>query len=286
MNSLKKNLQWYFLGLLFVATFFVWREVFALNGGTLKFYLLDVGQGDAIFIETPSGNQILIDGGPDKSVLRELGEVMPFYDRTIDLVILTHPHLDHVGGLVEVLKNYEVEKFMDSGNTHTIAEFGELESMLEVKNVEQVEARRGTEVVLGEGTRLSILAPAELKSGSNLHNNMVISRLSFGEVDFLLMGDAERPLEFFLLERGDDIASEVLKAGHHGSKTSSSQLFLGEVQPQLALISVGRKNKYGHPNQEVLDNLAATSAKILRTDLDGRIEIVSDGRSLSVHTLR
>ena len=202
---------------------------------------------------------------------------MPFYDRTIDLVILTHPHLDHTGGLVEVLKNYEVEKFMDSGNTHTIAEFAELKSMLEVKNVEQVKARRGTEIILGAGIRLSILAPAELKSGSNLHNSMVISRLSFGEVDFLLMGDAERPLEYFLIEQEDNIQSEILKAGHHGSRTSSSDLFLEKVRPEYALISAGRKNKYGHPHAEVLENLQKTGAKILRTDLDGRIEIRTDG---------
>ncbi len=274
---MRKRFKYFFILILFIVAALVWREVFALNGGTLKFYVLDVGQGDAIFIETPSGNQILIDGGPDKSVLRELGEVMPFYDRSLDLVILTHPHLDHVGGLVEVLKNYEVEKFMDSGNTHTIAEFAELKSMLEIKNVEQVKARRGTEIILGEGTRLSILAPAELKSGSNLHNNMVISRLSFGEVDFLLMGDAERPLEYFLVEQEDDISSEVLKAGHHGSRTSSSELFLGKVRPEYALISAGRKNKYGHPHREVLENLEKIGAKILRTDLGGRVEIHTDG---------
>src|SRR3989338_8119474 len=274
---MRKGFKYFFVLVLLIVAVLVWREVFALNGGTLKFYVLDVGQGDAIFIETPSGNQILIDGGPDKSVLKELGEVMPFYDRTIDLVILTHPHLDHAGGLVEVLKNYEVEKFMDSGNTHTIAEFAELKSMLEVKNVEQVKARRGTEIILGEEARLSILAPAELKSGSNLHNSMVISRLSFGEVDFLLMGDAERPLEYFLIEQEDDIQNEVLKAGHHGSRPSSSGLFLEKVRPEYALISAGRKNKYGHPHAEVLENLQKIGAKILRTDLDGRIEIRTDG---------
>ena len=274
---MRKRFKYVFVLILLIVAVLVWREVWSAEGGTLKFYVLDVGQGDAIFIETPSGNQILIDGGPDKSVLKELGEVMPFYDRTIDLVILTHPHLDHAGGLVEVLKNYEVEKFMDSGNTHTIAEFRELKSMLEVKNVEQVKARMGTEIILGEEARLSILAPAELKSGSNLHNNMVISRLSFGEVDFLLMGDAERPLEYFLIEQEDNIQSEVLKAGHHGSRTSSSELFLEKVAPEYALISAGRKNKYGHPHAEVLENLQKTGAKILRTDLDGRIEIRTDG---------
>ena len=271
---------------MFVVAVLVWREVFARDGGTLKFYVLDVGQGDALFIETPSGNQILIDGGPDKAVLRELGEVMPFYDRTIDLVILTHPHLDHVGGLVEVFKNYRINKYIGSGDAHTIAEFQELERLVKIKNIGYVQARRGMKIVLDDGTELLILPPAELKSGSNLHNNMITSRLTYGAMDFLLMGDAERPLEFFLFEKGDEIQSEVLKVGHHGSKTSSSQLFLEQVRPQFALISVGRKNRYGHPHREVLESLEKIGAKILRTDLNSRIEISSDGRSLSVRPLR
>ena len=274
---MKKNFKYIFIFALLLVAVLVWREVWARDGGILKFYVLDVGQGDAIFIETPSGNQILIDGGPDKSVLKELGEVMPFYDRTIDLVILTHPHLDHAGGLTEVFKNYQVLKYMDSGEPDTLAEYRELKKTVEAEKIPYLEARRGMKIILDENAVLNILTPEKLLPGSSEHRNMVISRLSFGEVDFLLTGDAERPLEFFLVEKGDEIGSEVLKAGHHGSRTSSNLLFLEKVAPEYALISAGLKNKYGHPHREVLENLDKIGAKILRTDLDGRILLETDG---------
>ncbi len=281
---MKKRFKYFFILVLIFITVFTWREVLRIVPGQLKFYLLDVGQGDAIFIETSSGNQILIDGGPGKAILKELGEIMPFYDRSLDLVILTHPHLDHVGGLVEILKTYEVERFMDSGDVHTLAEYRELKRLINDKDIFYIRAQRGLKIVLDRRTELDILAPEKIVGGSNLHRNMVISGLSFGHNSFLLMGDAERPEEFALLEKDYDIRPEVLKVGHHGSRTSSSQLFLEKVFPDYALISVGRKNKYSHPHLEVLERLKALGVQILRTDLDSRIKIESDGQSLTVTT--
>lgn len=279
-----KRFKYFFVLILFLTAIFLWFEVFYLERQELKFYLLDVGQGDAIFIETPSKNQILIDGGPDRSVLKELGEVMPFYDRTIDLVILTHPNLDHVAGLVEVLRNYEVGMYMDTGDTYSLAQYEELKRVMAEKKIPYVLARRGTKFILDKGVELLIFHPEKLAKVSDPNQNSIIAKLSFGETDFLLTGDAEKGEELRLVTSGDDLESEVLKVGHHGSKTSSNPLFLEKVKPDYALISVGRQNRYGHPNDEVLETLLATGAIIFRTDVDSRLEIKSDGKDLTTST--
>ncbi|KKT79005.1 MAG: internalization-related competence protein ComEC/Rec2 protein [Candidatus Giovannonibacteria bacterium GW2011_GWC2_44_8] len=279
---MKRNFKYIFVLILLAVAVISWREAFGRDRDKLKFYMLDVGQGDAIFIETPSGNQILFDGGQDRKILEELGKVMPFYDRSIDLVILTHPHLDHAGGLLEVLKNYEVGELMDGGDNYNLAEYGELKKLMEEKKIKYEVARRGLKISLDKGISLLVLAPDKLIKSDNPHDNNVVSRLSYGRIDFLLMGDGEKGEELKLVQADDNLESEVLKVGHHGSKTSSNPLFLEEVNPEYALISVGAKNRYGHPAQITLDNLLAAGAKILRTDIDSIIEFKTDGDSLTL----
>jgi len=279
---MKRNFKYIFVLILLAVAVISWREAFGRDRDKLKFYMLDVGQGDAIFIETPSGNQILFDGGQDRKILEELGKVMPFYDRSIDLVILTHPHLDHAGGLLEVLKNYEVGELMDGGDNYNLAEYGELKKLMEEKKIKYEVARRGLKISLDKGISLLFLAPDKLVKSDNPHDNNVVSRLSYGRIDFLLMGDGEKGEELKLVQADDNLESEVLKVGHHGSKTSSNPLFLEEVNPEYALISVGAKNRYGHPAQITLDNLLAAGAKILRTDIDSIIEFKTDGDSLTL----
>ena len=279
---MKRNFKYIFVLILLAVAVISWREAFGRDRDKLKFYMLDVGQGDAIFIETPSGNQILFDGGQDRKILEELGKVMPFYDRSIDLVILTHPHLDHAGGLLEVLKNYEVGELMDGGDSYNLAEYGELKKLMEEKKIKYEVARRGLKISLDKGISLLVLAPDKLIKSDNPHDNNVVSRLSYGRIDFLLMGDGEKGEELKLVQADDNLESEVLKVGHHGSKTSSNPLFLEEVNPEYALISVGAKNRYGHPAQITLDNLLAAGAKILRTDIDSTIEFKTDGDSLTL----
>jgi len=279
---MKRNFKYIFVLILLAVAVISWREAFGRDRDKLKFYMLDVGQGDAIFIETPSGNQILFDGGQDRKILEELGKVMPFYDRSIDLVILTHPHLDHAGGLLEVLKNYEVGELMDGGDNYNLAEYGELKKLMEEKKIKYEVARRGLKISLDKGISLLVLAPDKLIKSDNPHDNNVVSRLSYGRIDFLLMGDGEKGEELKLVQADDNLESEVLKVGHHGSKTSSNPLFLEEVNPEYALISVGAKNRYGHPAQITLDNLLAAGAKILRTDIDSTIEFKTDGDSLTL----
>jgi len=260
---------------------FVWYAVLTETRTGLKVAFLDVGQGDAIFVEAPNGNQVLIDGGPNKAVLRELAKQMPFYDRTVDGIILTHPHLDHYGGLVDVLDNYKINLEMDSGNNSPESKgFDIYIKKLEEEKAKRIFAKKGMRVNLDKAVYLDILLPVINKKGMSAHDEMVVARLVYGNNSFLLTGDMEDNLENFLLSLGGSIKSDVLKVGHHGSKTSTSEKFLGLVNPGLAIISAGKNNKYGHPHQEVTERLSVFEIPILRTDEKGAIIVKSDGEKI------
>ncbi len=262
-----------------------WREE---RNGILTVAFLDVGQGDAIYIEAPSGNQMLIDAGPGKAVLRELSKVMPFYDRSIDVVIATHADQDHVGGLPDVLKKYKVNIFMEPGVPGESSSYKEVEKIVASSNssgggagIKKILARRGMNVDLGDGTILQILFPVIDSPSTDTNMSSIVAKLVYGENEFMLTGDAPQAVENYLVDtEGTLLQSDVLKAGHHGSKTSTSQVFVSAVSPQYAVISVGKDNKYGHPNQETLDTLRNFGAKILRTDQLGDIVFKSDGVNL------
>jgi len=286
MLKLRKYGHWYFLGLVALAAYTVWQAVFwaEAHRGRVFIHVFDVGQGDAIFIEAPNGNQVLIDGGPDASLLAKLGADLPFWDRSLDLIVLTHPHADHLDGLVEVLTRYEVGLVLESGVSHSIPEYEEWHKLLEAKGVNVVIAKSGQTVGLSQAASLDVLTPFESfvgKSSKNIHDATVALKLVYASTTALLMGDAERPLERQLIGAGTNLDVDVLKVGHHGSKTSTSEEFLRATTPRLAVISVGRKNRYGHPYQEVLDRLERFGVTVLRTDQDGDITIVSDGRALA-----
>lgn len=295
--------------LLLGATLSVYVAFREERNGILTVAFLDVGQGDAIYIETPSGNQILIDGGPGKTVLRELSKVMPFYDKSIDVVIATHADQDHVGGLPDVLKKYKVNIFMEPGVSGKSSSYKELEKIITEKSqgltlgnfkgetLKKILARRGMIVDLGDGAILQILFPDRDPSGMDTNVAGIVARLVYGENEFLLTGDSPIAIENYLVSLGCQgqplkcpgpkglplaLASDVLKVGHHGSKTSTGASFVSAVSPQYAVISVGKDNRYGHPNQEVLDILNNFGAKILRTDQSGRIVFKSDGINLEI----
>ena len=272
--------KYYFLGALFLVSFFVWYAVLAETRNGLKVSFLNVGQGDAIFIEAPNGNQILIDGGPNKSVLRELSKQMPFYDRSIDGIILTHPHLDHYAGLNEVMKKYKINLEMDSGTKNKGAGFVEFENLIKDEKIKRLYGKNGMRINLDKDLHLDILLPVVNNENLSEHDGMLVSRLVYKNNSFLLTGDMEDNLENFLLVFGDNLKSDVLKVGHHGSKTSTSESFLGWVKPALAIISAGQGNKYGHPHKEVTDRLARFGVPTLRTDEKGTIVIKSDGEKI------
>lgn len=251
------------------------------KNGILTVSFLNVGQGDSIFIDAPNGNQMLIDGGPSKAVLRELSKVMPFYDRSIDVVLATHADQDHVGGLPDVLKKYRVNIFMESGVPGESSSYKELErkissSPLEIK---KILARREMVVDLGGGVILQILFPDRDPTGMETNMSSIVAKLVYGKNKFLFTGDSPQTIERYLVSIGG-LQSDVLKAGHHGSKTSTSAEFVSAVSPAHAVISVSKDNKYGHPNKETLDTLSNFGAKILRTDELGTIVFKSDGVTL------
>ncbi|MEK9147887.1 MAG: ComEC/Rec2 family competence protein [Patescibacteria group bacterium] len=288
MLKLRKYGHWYFLGALALAVFVIWSAIFRIEAHRgLYMYVFDVGQGDAIFIEAPDGNQILIDGGPDSSILASLGKVLPFWDRVIDLVILTHPHADHLDGLLEVLKRYDVGMVLESGVNHTIPEYRQWRELIAGRKTPTVLAKRGQTIRLGSNISLAVLAPFRPVAGSsvkNIHDAAVVLRLEFASTTVLLMSDAEAALERELISSDLNISSDILKVGHHGSKTSTREGFLEAVEPHLAVISSGRRNRYGHPAEEVLDRLQSFGIRVLRTDQDGDIVLIIDGAGKRVQS--
>ncbi len=248
--------------------------------GEMTVAFLNIGQGDSIFIESPSGNQILIDGGPDRSVLQEISKVIPFYDRNIDLVLATHPDADHIGGLVDVLARYKVGLFMEPGTESDTSIYKELETR--IQKINKIEARQGMVVDLGSGAMLEILFPVLDPRGMETNNSSIVARLVYGESEFLLTGDSPLNIEDYLVNSGVDLDSDVLKAGHHGSKTSTSETFVKAVDPEYAVISAGKDNRYGHPHQEVLNILEKNNVKVLNTATEGRIIFKTDGVNLKV----
>jgi len=263
---------------LIILNIFAWSAVYYLNNSKLEVIFFDVGQGDSIFIEIPSGYQILIDGGPTSVVLEKLGERMPFWDKTIDLIILTHPDHDHISGLLEVLERYKVDNILWTG---ILSEGGEYEQWLDLISKEGAEiiiAKAGQRITAGDA-RIDVLFPFENLEGENVsdaNNTSIVSKLIFGKTSFLFMGDAYKSTERLL----NNIDSDVLKVSHHGSKTSSDKNFISLVSPNIAVISCGQDNSYGHPHQETLDSLLGI--EVLRTDLIGDIKIISDGEKIKV----
>lgn len=266
-----------------MATLLVWYAVFRESRKGLAVYALDIGQGDAIFIEAENGNQILIDGGPNKKILEELGKVMPFYDRKINTIILTHPHEDHLNGLIEILKKYKVGAVLESGNSGKTSAYSEFQKIIKEKNIPIFLTKQGMKLEIDSGAELNILLPVLNIPQGGIHDQMVVSKLTYGNNSFMLTGDMEQNLENYLTTaEKENLKSDVLKVGHHGSRTSTSKEFLGWVSPKYAVISAKTGNKYGHPHKEILERLNNFGVKIFRTDENGTIKIESDGENISI----
>ncbi len=277
---------------LLVLNIMVWPEVFLLAGQNyLKVAVLDIGQGDSIFIQTPSHRTMLIDGGPGTAVLGKLSHQLPFWDKHLDVVLLTHPDQDHLLGLLSVLKKYKVDYIVWTGIVRDGANYQEWIRLLEQKKKE------GSHIILADSSIVITSGPAVLRivnpekslAGavfSKADNDTgIVARLEYGKNSFLFTADVSSNIEKDLLRRKVSVASEVLKVGHHGSKYSSSDAFLQAVNPKLAIISVGKNNSYGHPTPEVLQKLAKFAIKTLRTDESGDVTVLADGENITLNNL-
>jgi competence protein ComEC len=245
----------------------------------MEVVFFDVGQGDSAFIETSLNHQILLDGGPDSKVLEKLEREMPLFDRTIDLVILSHPDSDHITGLLEVLKRYEVLNVLWIGVEKDSALLDEWNNLLSIEGANVFIAKRGLNLSFGEAESLEVFYPAESLEGEtipNMNNSSVGFRLAYGETSFLFTGDIYKEVEEEILTSGVSLDSDVLKVSHHGSKSSTAEEFLAAVSPRIAVISCGADNSYGHPHAETLEILNKYGINIFRTDQKGDIKLISD----------
>ena len=283
MNIFTKKVRFGALAILFVANFFIWSALLAEErDGGLKVVFLDIGQGDAIFIEAPNGNQVLIDGGPGKSVLAELSKVLPVYDRFIDLMVVSNPDKDHIGGLLEVLKTFEIGAVLEPGTKPNTAVYQEFEKAVEAEGAQKILARSGQVIWLDKagGVLFEVFFPDQDVSGWSTNDGSIIGKLVYGSTCVIFSGDAPEQIENYIAAfNGSALRCQILKVGHHGSRTSSGVSFVGTISPEYAVISSGQDNSYGHPHQEVLDTLNRFGVKILRTDTLSTITFTSDGQS-------
>ncbi len=282
MNFVRRYWRECFVAALILANIFVWLAVYERKDGKiLSVYFLDVGQGDAIFIESPSKGRMLIDGGRNRQVLSELGKIMPFSDKRIDVVMATHPDADHIGGLPEVVARYDIGVFVEPGVESDNEIDNTLDERLLEKGAQSLLARDGMIIDLGGGARFSVFFPNSDVSNWETNRASIVGELVYGESEFLFTGDSPVQIENILADLYEkEVDSDVLKVGHHGSRTSTSLRFVEAVSPDYAVISAGEGNSYGHPHKEVLNILNQAGSEILGTYEEGTIKFETDGKTL------
>lgn len=250
----------------------------------LTIAFLDVGQGDAVYVEAPNGNQMIIDGGPGKALSARLHEVMPFGDRSIDVLMVTNPDADHYAGFIDALRDYDVGAVIEPGTRSTTKTYEEFQVAVEAEKAPHLYARKGMKVTLdGEaGVYFSVLFPDQDVSAWNRNDGSIVGQLVYGKTKIMLTGDSTKKTENVIVQGNtrEVLDSDILKVGHHGSRTSSGDEFLWAVSPLYAVISLGKDNTYGHPHEEVVQNLSRQAGTVLLTSQDGTVVFVSDGQTL------
>lgn len=284
MNRLERS-RFISIVLLSIISVFIWLPV---SGSTqildcvcLKVSFLDVGQGDAILIQTPDGHDMLIDGGRDSSVLRELAPEMSFFDKELDIVLATHPDLDHISGLVDVFQRYTVDTFIETTNMNETTAAAALAAAAEAEKATHVYADAGQQIQLGASTTILIFSPTGDETNLEPNTASIVLRVQYGDISFMLTGDAPQAIENYLVKGyGSLLKSDVLKLGHHGSKTSTSEAWLDAVEPRFAVVSAGIDNRYDHPHQEVMQRVFTRNIQTSSTATDGTITFYSDGETV------
>ena len=270
----------YLLILVLFANISVWLVVTSLPDGKLKLVACDVGQGDAILV-TYNNFQILTDGGPDKKVLDCLSKYMPFWDRKIDVVILTNNDLDHYGGLIEVFKRYHIGKYIQNPVPDSTQGYSVLEEVVGSKGIDTLIAQQGQRLHY-DLIYLDILYPEDSGGGlktKSQNNFSTVTKLTFGSFEALLTGDIEEETSDYIANTIEVGGVDYIKVPHHGSRNGLTKLLLEKTKPEIAVISAGKKNKYGHPHAQIIDMLTESGVKILGTYKTGNIVLTTDGKT-------
>lgn len=250
--------------------------------GLLHVYFLDVGQGDSIFIRGPSGENIIVDGGPGQNVLSKLSDVLPYFDQEIDWLILSHPDKDHLEGLVAIIKKYSVKNVLFTGEAKKSFLYDSFLRQIKEKKIRPVLADENSDIAFQDDLFFDVLYPfSQIAGRQSAETNLsIVVKIVYSDNEILLTGDAEAKEENALLARKIDLKADVLKVGHHGSATSSSERFLESVAPIYSVISAGKENQYGHPHAATLNKLKKIRSAIFRTDDNGTVEFIFDKKGL------
>lgn len=271
-----RQIRIYFFLILLGVSFLWWQ--LGQPSRYLQVSFLDVGQGDAILLRTPQGTNILVDGGPDNNLLYQVAEHLPWWERTIDYLVITHWDDDHFVGAIQLLKKYQVKNiFVSFLPDSTSANYLAWQQALEVESVVPQILKVGEQINVG-GHLQGLVLSASREPGLSSNAKSLVMRWSYGDIDFLLTGDLPAEQEVELLHRQLQVAAEVLKVGHHGSKYSSTADFLEKVDPELCVIEVGKDNKFNHPNPETINRLGEIGCDIRQTKDFGTITVWSDGK--------
>lgn len=267
--------------------------VFLSFSSILKFYFLDVGQGDAILMLTPNNKTMLVDAG-DCDEFHDYGEdvydfIVQLGIKKLDAVVITHPHKDHIGGMKYILSNIKVGKFYDPGFPYPSSTYAELLNIVDNEGIKYELAREGKRIELDPKVEILILYPPKNLIFDDPNNNGVVIRVKYGEVAVMLTGDIEKNAEYTILKmyrsKKNMLIANILKVAHHGSATSTTEEFLDNVIPEVAIISCGINNRFGHPHPVVVKRLKSYGVEIYRTDKDGTIEVIIDGKDYIINKL-
>ena len=291
-NTRETPLPWQIPAIVIVAAGLVWAAVLSAPSGMLKVVFADVGQGDMTVITTPGGQRIVVDGGPDGvRAAGVLDKETPFWDRSVDLVVLTHPHADHVSGLTEIARRYKIDRILERRQQFDSSEYADWTKLTQSTDAEILRAEPGTSLSFDDGVSIQVLGPPDpmlAGTGSDVDNGSVVVRVAYGAVSFLVTGDLFHEGESWMIRSGQPLASDVLKVGHHGSRTSTSDEFLRAVAPSAAVISVAADNRFGHPDPSVVERLLGVmpDSQVFLTSERGSVTFLTDGSTISVSTAR
>lgn len=272
-----------------VVTAAIWANASLRSRDTLSLTFLDVGEGLCAVMRTPSGRTMVVDCGTSSWRDEDsIGEKVaaPYLQSlgvdTIDVAVLTHPHSDHVSGYAGLLEAKPAKLVLDLGVQYPSPYYKRFLRVVEASGAKYRRARRGQKLDMGDGVLVQVLSPNPVQTYTDLNNRSIVLRITYRKAAFVLAADAEAPAEQPMLESGGPLQAQVLQVGHHGSKGSSSQEWLDAVRPQIAVISCGRRNEYGHPSRSTLRRLTAFGARVYRTDRNGAVQITTDGTKIRV----